>query len=84
MASAPQATTERNTRFSGMTTKACFKCERRLPLSEFYRHPEMGDGHLGKCRGCTRTDVKANRLARSEHYAAYAAVHRGHLHLEVA
>ena len=51
--------------------KTCFKCKRSLPVREFYRHPEMGDGRLGKCKTCTRSDVAGNRLARRGHYLAY-------------
>lgn len=43
------------------TTKTCFKCGRTLPLDEFYAHPEMGDGHLNKCKSCTKADVKRHR-----------------------
>ena len=39
-------------------TKTCFKCERVLPISEFYAHPRMGDGHSGKCKECTRRDSR--------------------------
>lgn len=38
--------------------KRCFKCQKLKPLSAFYRHPEMTDGHLGKCKICTKADVK--------------------------
>lgn len=51
--------------------KTCFKCDRTLPLEEFYRHPRMSDGHLGKCKECTRTDVALNQLVRNEYYRAY-------------
>lgn len=46
--------------------KACFKCKRVLPLGDFYGHPAMKDGHLGKCKECTKSDVSANYMARVE------------------
>lgn len=27
------------------------------PLSEYYKHSAMGDGHLGKCKDCTKSDA---------------------------
>ena len=44
-----------------MTPKTCFKCLRTLDLSDFYKHPRMGDGHLGKCKDCTKTDTEIRR-----------------------
>lgn len=51
--------------------KVCFKCDRLLPISSFYRHSQMADGHLGKCKECARTDVRANYYTRREQYIAY-------------
>lgn len=40
-----------------MTTKICFKCNEERPLSDYYKHPRMSDGHLNKCKLCTRKDT---------------------------
>lgn len=35
------------------SVKTCFKCGKEKSLDEFYTHPRMKDGHLGKCKECT-------------------------------
>ena len=53
------------------TVKTCFKCNTEKQISEFYKHAKMGDGHLGKCKECTRLDVVANRLKKLDYYRRY-------------
>jgi hypothetical protein len=57
-----------------MTSKPCFKCHAVLPLAEFYKHGRMADGHLNKCKACTRREALANRAAKLGYYQAYDRV----------
>lgn len=51
--------------------KTCFKCQRTLDIEQFYKHLRMGDGHLNKCKDCTKKDVSSNYGNRREQYAKY-------------
>jgi len=57
--------------------KKCFKCENMLSLDEFYQHPQMADGHLNKCKVCTKEDVSQNYTQRRKQYSEYDR-RRGH------
>ena len=54
-----------------METKICKKCGRELPISEFYVHKQMGDGHLSFCKECVRARVHKHREDNIERIREY-------------
>jgi rubrerythrin len=40
-------------------------------LSDFYKHAETSDGHLNKCKDCTKADAALHRQANLERIRAY-------------
>lgn len=51
--------------------KFCRWCKQTKPISEFYKHPAMADGHLGKCKDCQKENTKAARDRHPEYYREY-------------
>jgi hypothetical protein len=51
--------------------KSCKVCGTTRPLDDFYKHPQMADGRLNKCKQCCREAAKANRDARLDYYRQY-------------
>jgi hypothetical protein len=51
--------------------KRCFKCGMEKPLDAFYAHAQMADGHLNKCKDCTKVDVRRHRIENPERVREY-------------
>lgn len=51
--------------------KACFVCGETKPRSEFYRHARMADGHLNKCKSCTKRQARRRHRHKIEHDAEW-------------
>jgi hypothetical protein len=45
--------------------KPCIRCGETKPITEFYTHPRMGDGHLNKCKLCCREQARMRHYQKS-------------------
>lgn len=52
-------------------SKKCFKCGTEKLFDEFYKHSQMADGHLNKCKDCTKNDVHSYREQNLEKIREY-------------
>jgi len=51
--------------------KECFKCGEVKDIDCFYKHKQMPDGHLNKCKECTKKDVLKHRLENIDRIREY-------------
>ena len=51
--------------------KKCFKCNKTKNIYAFYRHKQMTDGHLGKCKECAKKDATEHRNKNIEKIRKY-------------
>ena len=51
--------------------KPCIHCKEIKPLSDFYKHKRMSDGHLNACKECVKARARRNREQNIDYYQAY-------------
>ena len=51
--------------------KVCRECNIEKPLTEFYKHQRMTDGHLNKCIPCVKSRVNKHREVNLEKIREY-------------
>jgi hypothetical protein len=49
-----------------MGTKTCFKCNVEKNLEDFYKHNQMPDGRVNKCKECNKKDVRDNYKIKAQ------------------
>lgn len=53
-----------------MKIKECIICKEAQPLTEYYKHKQMSDGHLNKCKTCAKRQSKERHhiLSKNEEW----------------
>lgn len=51
--------------------KTCKECGIKKPMTEYYIHKQMTDGHLNKCKSCVRSRVSVYSKKNAEYYKKY-------------
>lgn len=46
--------------------KTCICCHQLKPLEEYYAHPKMADGRLGRCKTCHKSEIHKNYMRRQQ------------------
>ena len=59
--------------------KICFKCNQEKDISCFYKHRGMKDGHLNKCKECSKKDVKENYRKNIDYYKEYDQIRKKYI-----
>lgn len=54
-----------------MNEKQCFKCGYTKLVTDFYRHKQMPDGYVNKCKECTKKAVRDNYRKNIDKYKEY-------------
>jgi hypothetical protein len=57
--------------FLGVFMKTCKECGIEKPMTEYYAHKEMADGHLNKCKSCVRSRVSRHMILNADYYKEY-------------
>lgn len=52
-------------------SKKCFKCGEVKSLSDFYKHKQMKDGHVNKCKKCNKSYAAFYRVENIDKIRAY-------------